>query len=263
MGACVALCVALAATAGCRDHDSPRLLRFGPDLSCGVLVNLTPGAAPLEAIDPGRPTLVFIHGMNLAPRIVHFTMAERFAEAVARRGGPPLNVLGWDWNGATFAGLSARANEGAAIAQGQMLAAALLQAGVAPGQVHLIGHSSGGMVAASAARSLMSSSGQAIAQLTLLDPAALYHDHVFEHLAAGSAARRVENYWAPAPSGYGRHVLHPGVWNARIDGPTPYLGLVSPWHSSHFHIVHWYVGTAADPALPGGFNTSLVLGGGS
>lgn len=253
----VALLAALTVISGHRDR--PTLLAFGSDPARGALVNLTAGARPCDLPDPGRPTVVFIHGMNVAPRIVHFTMAERLAEAIARRGGPPFNVLGWNWNAATFVGLSPRANETSAVQQGWSLAAALRQAGVPPAWTHLVGHSSGAIVAASAAQTLAGLSGQPIAQLTLLDPAVLYHNLVFDALAAGSSARRVENHWTPRPSGYGCHVAHPAIWNTRVDGPTPYLGAIHPFHSNHFHVVEWYVATAGDPSYPGGFNTSVLL----
>jgi pimeloyl-ACP methyl ester carboxylesterase len=173
-----------------------------------------------------------------------------------------LNVLAWDWNAATFVGLTSRANEQSAVDQGRALAATLLRAGVEPARTHLIGHSSGGIVAASSARALVDWQAQPIAQLTLLDPAAIYHDLVFDGLAAGSSARVVENHWTPGPSGFGREVARPGVWNTRVDGPTPYLGTLWPARSSHFHIVEWYIATAGDPAYRGGFNTSLLLAGG-
>lgn len=253
----VALLTALSLISGWPDR--PALLQFGGDTTRGALVNLSAGARPFDPPDPGRPTVVFIHGMNLAPRLVHFTMAQRLAEAIASRGGPPLNVFDWNWNGATFVGLTSDANESSAVEQGRILAATLWHAGIPPGWTHLVGHSSGSIVAASAARTLAQSSGQPIAQLTLLDAANFYHQLVFDVLAAGASARLVENHWAPGPSGYGGPVARPFVWNTRVDGPTPYLGTFHPFRSSHFHVVEWYVATAGNPSYPGGFNTSLIL----
>ncbi|WP_406693999.1 hypothetical protein V5E97_23440 [Singulisphaera sp. Ch08] len=260
MAACVALLAAISTIAGCGDR--PALLRFGGDPSQGVLVNLTPGMRPFDPPDPGRPTLVFIHGCNAAPRVVHFTMTERLAEAVAQRGGPPFSVLDWKWNAATVAGLKTSANESKAVQQGQLLAATLLRSGVPLARTHLIGHSSGSIVAASAARTLMSGHGQPVAQLTLLDPAVTYHGLIFDVLAAGSSARFVENYWATRPSGYGHEAPRAGVWNTRVDGPTPYFGAVSPVHSNHFHVVEWYLASVANPRIPGGFNRSLLVASG-
>jgi pimeloyl-ACP methyl ester carboxylesterase len=256
----VVVYAAIASLAGWGDR--PALIRLGGDPARGVLVNVTPGARPFDPPDPMRPTVVFIHGFNPMPRTVHFAMTERLADALARRAGLSFNVLGWDWNAASCVSLRSRVNAEAAVEQGGALAAALRQAGVMPVWTHLIGHSSGCTVAASAAQALAAGTGQRVAQLTLLDPATLYHDVVFERLAAGSAARRVENYWTPAPSGYGREVGHAGVWNQRVAGPTPYLGVVCPWHSDHMNLVHWYLGTAADATIPSGFNTSLLLRGG-
>lgn len=259
MATCVALLVAITAAVG--GDGRPSLLRLGGDPSLGVLVNLTPGMRPTDPADPNRPTLVFIHGCNAAPKLVHFDMGRRLAESVARRGGR-FNVFEWDWNAATVVSLKGRDNETAAVEQGRRLAAALLQSGSAPARTQLIGHSSGGIVAASAARTLLSGYGHAVAQLTLLDPAASYHGLIFDLLAAGSAARLVENDWAPGPSGYGAAVARAGVWNTKVDGPTPYLGALSPSRSNHFHVVDWYLDTVADPNHPGGFNTSLLAAGG-
>ncbi len=260
MAACVALLAAISTIAGIGDR--PAFLRFGGDPSQGVLVNLTPGMRPFDPPDPGRPTLVFIHGCNAAPKLVHFTMGERLAEAVGRRGGPGFNVLDWNWNAATVVGLKMSTNEAKAMEQGRLLAAALLRSGVTLARTHLIGHSSGAIVAASAARTLMSGYGQPVAQLTLLDPAVSYHGLIFDVLAAGSSARLVENYWAARPSGYGREAPRAGVWNTRVDGPTPYFGALSPVHSNHFHVVEWYIATVADPRSPGGFNQSLLVASG-
>jgi pimeloyl-ACP methyl ester carboxylesterase len=255
MTAPLLLLVAAVSVAG--PGGRPQILRIGGDLAPGVLVNRSAGARPFDPPDPSRATVVFVHGFNPAPHAVHFTMAERLAEAVARRGGPPLNVLAWDWNGATYVGLDPRVNAENTIGQGQRLAAAVRVHGLAPGRVHLIGHSAGGIVAASAARVLLAEVGQPVAQLTLLEPAAFYHHVIFERLAAGSSARRVENYWAPGPSGYGREVGHAGVRNVRVDHPTPWLGTVHPLRSGHLHVVRWYLGTVEDRASPAGFNASV------
>lgn len=263
MAASVALLAVISTIAGIGDR--PDFLRFGGDPSQGVLLNLTRGVRPFDPPDPGRPTLVFIHGCNAAPKLVHFTMGERLAEAVGRRDGPhpQFNVLHWNWNAATYVGLKMSANEAKAVEQGRILATALLRSGAPLARTHLIGHSSGSIVAASAARTLLSGYGQPVAQLTLLDPAASYHGLVFDVLAAGTSARFVENYWAPGPSGYGREAPRAGVWNTRVNGPTPYFGALSPVHSNHFHVVEWYLTTVADPRSRGGFNQSLLVASGA
>jgi len=200
--------------------DRPPFVRFGGDPARGVLLNLTPGARPGDPARAGRPTVVFIHGFNPLPRTVHFTMSEQVAGALARRVGPAFNVLGWDWNAATFVSLDPRVNGRSAVAQGRALAAALRGAGVSPARVHLIGHSSGSIVAASAARTIAVESGRRVAQLTLLEPAAGYHPLVFERLAVAASAERVENYWSPDPGAFGRPVASPGVENIRFRKPV-------------------------------------------
>ncbi len=235
------------------------LIRCGGDLSQGVLINRTPGSGATDRIDLARPTVVFVHGYNPMPRTVHFEMAQRLAEAIGRRPGGSFNVLDWDWNAATVAGLRVSTNTEAAVAQGALLADALLRAGVEPGRIHLIGHSAGSIVAASAAQSIARTRGVVVAQITLLEPAAFYHAVLFERLAAGTTATKVENYWADGPSGYGQFAPYGGVTNARIQGSTPWLGVVMPMRSGHLDIVRWYVTTAEHPELPLGFNASVLL----
>jgi pimeloyl-ACP methyl ester carboxylesterase len=257
MAVCVVV-LAIATSVVGEDLRRP-FVAFGGDASRGVLVNLSPGCQPGAPAVAGRPTVVFIHGFNPLPRTVHFTMFEQVAGAIARRGGPALNVFGWDWNAATFVSLVPRANGDAAVAQGRALAVALLRAGALPARTHLIGHSSGTIVAASAARTLAFEYGQPVAQLTLLEPATSYHDVVFERLAAGTTARRVENYWSPDRGALGRAAPYPGVENIRVDrqprSPAPILARLS----SHLYVAEWYITTIEDPRYPAGFNRSLIL----
>ncbi len=120
------------------------LVRRGGSPARGVLVNRTPGSRPFDPPDRTLPTVVFVHGFNPAPRVVHFEMAQQLAESLARRGGPRVNVLDWDWNAATFESLHPGVNSEAAVHQGHHLAHALWHAGVDPSRTHLIGHSAGG-----------------------------------------------------------------------------------------------------------------------
>jgi pimeloyl-ACP methyl ester carboxylesterase len=257
MSACVAIIATVTSAAGLRDH--PPLLKGGGDTATGMLVNWTVGARPADPPDPRRPTLVFIHGFNPAPRIVHFTMSQEFATALGRRCGSAINVLGWEWNAATVVGLHPRWNHESAVHQGHRLAAALRGAGLDPGRIQLIGHSSGTIVATAAGRVFANSSGSRLAQLTLLEPATYYHGVLFDRLAAGSAALIVENYWIPGPSAYGRAVSKPGVRSFQVASRSPYFGVVCPLRSDHLYIVHWYLGTIADPTCPSGFNVSRLL----
>jgi len=258
MGAGLALFAALALGVWPGGESRPPLLQFGADSAEGMLVNRSPGSRPFDPVDPRRPTIVFIHGCNPAPKLVHFTMTNRLAEAIGQRYGTRFNVLEWDWNAATFVGLKRRGNETRALEQGRRLASALLHAGLAPARIHLIGHSSGAIVAASAARTVLDQGQPPMAQLTLLDPALMYHRLVFDFLKAGTLSPRVENYWTSRPSGYGGVAQSPGIRNFQVVGPTPYLGTVSVSHSNHFHVVYWYLASIQDRAYPGGFNTSVL-----
>lgn len=224
-------------------------------------MNLSPGARPFDPPDPARPTVVFVHGFNPLPRVVHFGMAQRFAESLARRGGPGMNLIGWDWNAATFTSVHPGVNSEAAVHQGHALARALGNAGVDPARTHLVGHSAGGMVVASAARVFALGQGRPVAQLTLLDPATFYHAVIFERLGAGSLAPVVENYWCPGPSAFGREVALPGIRNFRVDGHASYVGVVNPLRSDHLFIVRWYLATVENPHRGQGFNTSPLVTG--
>jgi pimeloyl-ACP methyl ester carboxylesterase len=250
MTATILLVASAAVQAG--PGDRALLHGVGGNPARGVLVNLSP------AWDPSRPSVVFIHGFNPAPRTTHFTMAQRLAEAVARRGGPGVNVLAWDWNAATVVSLRVRVNQENGIVQGRLLAAALGSAEVDPSRTHLIGQSSGAIVAASAARALLEAHGRPVAQVTLLDPAAHYHDVVFDRLAVGSASPRVENYWADGPGAYGRHTGRPGVRDHRVDVAAPRLGAVYMPRSAHWNVVRWYLATVEDRASPVGYNASVT-----
>lgn len=214
-----------------------RLAEWGHDPARGVLSG--------GAIDPARPTVVVVHGINPFDRLVHFTLAERYAETIGRRYGPGVNVVGWNWNGDTRGGLGVNADNRHAIGHGRSLAEALMRAGVDPIRLHLIGHSSGGLIVASAARTLVERTGRPVARLTLLDPASFHHRLIFGDLAVSTAALRVEHYWAPGPSGFGRPAPYRGVIDGRVDGPNRLRGLIRPLHSDHLHVVRWHLGVVS------------------
>ncbi len=239
---------------------SPRssLIVRGPDPARGVLVNRTQGSRPFDPPDRSKPTVVFVHGFNPAPLLVHFEMAMRFSESLARRG-MSCNVLEWDWNAATCDSLIPRINSDRSVEQGRMLAWQLDHAGVDPARTHLIGHSAGGMVATSAAWVYASQWGRPVAQLTLLDPATYYHSVIFEKLKAGSLAPLVENYWTASPSAFGKEVRLPGVRDYHVAGRSYYFGVFCPIRSDHVFVVHWYLSTIENPTLQGGFNTNLWI----
>ena len=237
------------------------LIRAAGDPSPGLLVNRTVGNRPFDPPDPIRPTVVFIHGLNPFPGQLRFTMAERLSTAIARKYGPAaFNVLEWDWNAATVVSVRYPRNVEAAVAQGGRLAEAMRRARLDPTRVYLIGHSNGAIVAASAARLIATTQGRLIAQVTFLESASFNHHVVFERFVAGTCAGRVENIWAAGPSGFGREVRIAGVTNHRVDGRTPYLGVVLPTRSGHFDVVRWYIDGVNDAASRVGFNASLLHG---
>jgi len=238
--------------------DRPKLIKWGGDPGPGLVVNLTAGSRPFDPPDRARPTVVFVHGLNLAPRVVHFGMGEELAAAIARRrGGESPNVLNWNWNARTFTGLSVRSNLDDNVKVGVDLAYRLAALGLSPDRVHLIGHSSGSIVAVSAARTWHGATGVPVAQLTMIDPAAVYHHILFDTLGGGRVSPRVENYWSPGVSGYGRAAAVPGVRDVAVPNPTPWRGAVAVARSGHLEAFRWYLRSVDDASAPAGYNASV------
>lgn len=225
-----------------RATDYPLFAR-GPSQARGVLVNLTVGAADRRAIDPSRPTVVVVHGINPFHPFYHYTVAERYAEVLGRRFGAGFNVLGWDWNADTMPNIIPRIVDKHAIGKGQALATAIQQAGINPASLHLIGQSEGCIVVTSAARALQDRLGCGPSCLTLIDPAFGQHKILFENLGAATAAGRVEHLWISSLSGFGRPAPYAGVQNTRLDRSTGVFGYLRPAHIDHYNAVRWHLDT--------------------
>ncbi len=228
------------------------VLQTGGNGCKGVLLNYSCGAGRCDPIDPAKPTIVLTHGWNPLPKRIHMTFASSSAEAIKHRCGDRYNLLSWDWNAVK---VSPFQNQPIHIGrqQGRMLAAALRARGVQPQNTQVIGHSLGAIVAVQAARCL--SDMGPMAQLTLLEPPAVYHEEIFCKLGATQYARVVENYWAPGISGYGGVVYHQGVQNHK-----PIRGIVDLSISNHVHVLRWYLQTIRNPSLPNGFQKSVFAG---
>lgn len=219
------------------------VLEWGGDPSRGCLVNRTVGADPRAPVDPSRPTVVVVHGVNPMHPFVHFTLAERYGESIGRRLGEAVNVLGWEWNAATLPSLRPWVNDRHAVEQGRRLAVALGSAGVDPTSLHLIGHSTGCVVAASASREF-AGRGVRVGRLTLLDPVVTQHRLIFQELGAATTASSLEHHWAAGPSGFGRPAPYLGVSNRRFDGPGGLRGLLRPSRLDHLNVVRWHLQSA-------------------
>ncbi|WZO97756.1 hypothetical protein EP7_004807 [Isosphaeraceae bacterium EP7] len=239
----------------------PAFFERGPDANAGVLINLTAGGGPADPFDPSRPTVVIAVGANPFSGRIHYTIAPTFAAAIGRRLGNSANVLEWAWGADSVGSVIPRRNLARAEDHGQRLAEALLATGVPPERLHLIGQSSGGTLMASAAQAIAGRTGRLVGQVTLLDPASCHHDVIFGQLCVANSAARVENYWAPGPSGYGGQAHVAGVWNYRVPGPGGLLATPSLTRSDHINTARFYLATIEDPANSAGFNTSHVLRG--
>jgi hypothetical protein len=218
-----------------------RLTAVGRDPARGELVNLTIGFARGDAPAPARPTVVVVHGLNPFHPVLHFTIAERYAEAIHARHGGAVNVLGWDWNAATMHGLRAGTNARHAVEQGRRLASALLASGADPAGLHLVGQSTGCVVATAAARAL-TAGGRPPSRLTLIDPAGAEHGILFGELAAATAAAHVDHAWMPGPSGAGHAGAPAPAHETRLRPSSGVLGFALPGRADHFNAVRWHIG---------------------
>lgn len=224
-------------------RDLP-LAAFGPSRGRGMLVNETVGAGKFAAVDPSRPTVVLVHGLNPFHPWVHFNYGGAYARTVASRTIFGPNVLAWDWNAATLPGFRLNTLDRNAMTQGLALAEALRRAGVDPGRLHLVGHSHGGIVAATAARVLSDGTGRPVARLTLLDPIRAHHPILFGQLRATTAAARVDHLWADGHSGFGGEARYPGVANRRLPPRLGVLGFFRPLHVDHLNAMRTFVAEA-------------------
>lgn len=235
-------------------HDAIRLLDWGPSRARGRLVDITMGARRDDPANTARPTLVVVHGLNPVHPLMRFTIAERYAEAVAARHGDSIRVLAWDWNSASRPALSVAVTHQRAINQGRRLAAELLRHGLHPASIQLVGQSTGCLVVAAAAQSLTSQTGSRVAAVVLCDPVAAEQRLIFGSLELARSATWVEHYWVPGPSGFGRPapVSASNVHERAIPGPRRWRGLLRPAHTDHLHAVRWHLSVApvATPLAP-------------
>lgn len=223
----------------------------------GELWNLSqPDGDPHARFDPSKPTIVITHGLNAMAGLVRFAYPRLMAEAIRERCPGTFNLAAWDWNRAAFFAphfLRVRDN---AIEQGRALARALRERGIGE-EVHLIGHSLGGLVITAAAREL-----GGVDQLTLLDSIINAQGLVFGKLPATEHAQSVENYWAPRPSGVGKAAAVKGVFNRRVT-ETPSINVFFPLIApirGHVNVMLYYLDTVRDPSLADGFNRSVFAG---
>ena len=158
-----------------------RLAAIGPSPARGLLVNRTVGSRPFDPVDPGRPAVIVVHGLNPFHPVIHFTMGARYGETLGRRYGNSVQVFEWDWNAVTTTGLLSglSANERFCEEQGRLLAAPLIASQIDPSLVSFVGQSSGVIVSVSASRAIAGRYGRPVARLTMLDPYHAQHDLIF------------------------------------------------------------------------------------
>lgn len=210
--------------------------------------------------EPERPTLVFTHGFNLNPLFIRTEMMISIPQAAWYRTGGQINALGWDWNSSALHFAHPMVYLDEPLEQGRKLADELLARGIDPQTTHLAGYSLGAIVMARAAKVIHEATGRKIAQLTLLEPVATHHPLLFGVLQPTLHAEIVDHYWAASPSGLGGPAPDPAVFSHQLmfEPPGPPL-LISPFTNDHTALPFWYLATADDPALPGGFNDSILL----
>ena len=220
-----------------------RLFEFGRDNSPGILVNRTAGVPSQSPPDPTKPTLVVAHGLNPLHPWMHVSVAQRYADSLAARSGNAVNVLDWDWNAAAPLGVSLESDQHRAVSQGQKLAQALVGTGLEPASIRLIGQSAGCTVVAAAARHYLALTGRPLGQVILLDPIGSSHKVIFDEQAVGSAANRVDHYWVPGASGFGKPANRSGVVDTQVAAPRRLRGWINPFKSDHMQAVRWHINT--------------------
>lgn len=213
-----------------------RLFEPGRCSAGGVLVNCTGGKPGPWAINSACPTVAIAHGINPFHPFWHYALGERYGEVIGRQA-PGVNVLAWDWNGRTITGLRPSVIDKHAVEQGERMGSALLDAGLAPTAIRLIGQSEGCIVATSAARTIRDRTGLPVQQLTLIDPARGQHAILFDQLGAATAAQRVEHIWMEGPGGFGKAATYPGIENTQFDRQTGLRGYLRPGRLDHFNAV--------------------------
>jgi pimeloyl-ACP methyl ester carboxylesterase len=221
--------------------DEIRLVEFGPDHARGVLVNASCGRRPSDPLDPGKTTILIVHGLNPFHPFAHFSVGPRYAEALRLRYGALYNVAYWDWNAATGNGLHESKERCLAVSQGYRLADQLVAQNIEPSRLHLIGQSAGCMLVAATAQRLAHRTGTPVGCVTVIDPARLEHGLIFEQLRVGLNAHIVEHLWVPGFSGFGAQANYPNVRNITLQGPRGWRGLVRVTKSDHLHAVRWHI----------------------
>ncbi|WP_422924223.1 hypothetical protein [Singulisphaera sp. PoT] len=219
---------------------SAKIVVKGGDHAPGILVNYTAGARPFDPINPSLPTVAVTHGLNPYHPVLHFAMAERYAESIGRKYGAGVNVVGWDWNAATMPSVRPSVIRQNAIAQGHAFGNALLNAGVDPASVHLVGQSSGCLTIAAAARFLLQHTGRRVGRISVLDPSIAEHPLLFDELDVVSTTNYLEHIWVPGASGFSCQVDRPGVNNLCVPGPRGVRGLFNPLHLDHLYAIGWH-----------------------
>ncbi len=233
---------------GVGSPSPPRLAlsASGADCAPGLLVNWTPGARPDSPADPARPSIVIAHGINPFHPALHLVVAERYAEAIGRNWGAAINVLAWDWNAVTMRGVRPARNRALAEQQGRDLGEVLLRAGLDPRKLHLVGHSSGCIVVAAAARTIVERTGGPVHMLSLLDPASGQHELIFGTLGAGSAAAVVKHYWVTGLSGFGGPAVYANIVDQPFSGRAGWRGFIVPGQLDHLEVVRWHIRQIAE-----------------
>ena len=200
--------------------------------------------------NPNKPSIILVHGRQDNyenwPKQMELSLANtnRIEES-------NYNILAWDWKDAAnypLNGWGLNYLQSNALMQGSKLSTELINSNLTNNDIHLIGHSAGGILINETAATLRRLGFDKVEQLTFLDPLdpvdtldgsnAIWSDNYYSYL--------IDYTWPPTTP------LGSPIKNANNE----YLG-----RNSHEYPVEWYINTVEDDSILDGFYWSKEGGG--
>ena len=192
-------------------------------------------------VDPSLPTYVITHGWNPLPNRVRLTTPEAYAAKIRSRCKGKANVLAYQWDSRGQG--SPKANVANAICAGKFLGRELIRLGVDPRRLHMIGHSMGSIVIASASNYIYAETGACTQCLTLIDGPVRKLSMILRNLDSTTCARRIINIWAVGLSGLGAPIDNPRIENIRAPTRRSHRRCrhwLDPARNNHVDVLLWY-----------------------